>query len=51
MCDGENDGNTGTFDGGAGSAVTIPAVPLPAPALMLLGGLAGFAGLKRRKKA
>ena len=32
------------------SSTAIPAVPLPAGSLLLLTGLAGIAGLKRRKK-
>ena len=35
----------------AGAAAVVPSVPLPAPALMLGAGLAGLAGLRRRRKS
>ncbi|MCQ0970675.1 hypothetical protein MLD63_09585 [Paracoccus sp. TK19116] len=35
----------------AQSAATPSAVPLPAPAILLMGALAGLAGLRRRRRA
>ena len=42
---------TGKRDGFDIDAVAVSAVPLPAGALLLLGGLGGLAAMRRRKKA
>lgn len=44
------DGSTLTFDIGYEAPAPAP-VPLPASALLLLGGVGGFAALRRRQKA
>lgn len=43
--------STTSFDGFDIDAISISAVPLPATGLMLLGGLAGFGAMRRKKKA
>lgn len=44
-------GALGSYDNFRVSQIEIAPVPLPASGLLLLGGIAGFAGLRRRKKA
>lgn len=43
-------GLTGRIDGQI-DGITLNAIPLPASALLLLGGLGGLAGLRRRRKS
>lgn len=42
--------STTSFDGFDVDAVSVAAIPLPATGLMLLGGLGGFAAVRRRNK-
>lgn len=42
---------TTSFDGFDVDSVSVAAIPLPATGLMLLGGLGGFAAVRRRNKA